>query len=167
MKRKLWQFPLLMCYFLFLFINSANALSMPAAPILVAEGYSNYWAESKVLGFQTLINEWEKNNSPSNLPDLPDMFDKYEGAILPTNSKTGAISLEGAIYLALKGGRDRQFWYVEGLDEFKFALNGGLSNYIAFGKQGPSPVPEPSTILLLSAGIVGLAGYKRKKLRKR
>ena len=31
----------------------------------------------------------------------------------------------------------------------------------------PAPVPEPSTILLMGAGLLGLAGYNRKRLIKK
>jgi len=34
------------------------------------------------------------------------------------------------------------------------------------GDVGPAPIPEPATIVLLSAGLIGLAGWGRKKFKK-
>jgi hypothetical protein len=45
------------------------------------------------------------------------------------------------------------------------AGTGGWADYhdvIDFSLSGPSPVPEPSILLLLGAGLVGLAGFSRK-----
>jgi len=48
-----------------------------------------------------------------------------------------------------------------------FVSSSGSYNFMDFG-YGPNPpaVPEPTTMLLFGAGLVGLAGFGRKKFKK-
>ena len=56
----------------------------------------------------------------------------------------------------------------EVLDTFNAPGQNGLSFYSFYGDgNGNAPIPEPATMLLLSSGLIGLAGYGRKKLFKK
>ena len=46
-------------------------------------------------------------------------------------------------------------------------LNGSpVSQEFLVRGSGPAPVPEPATMLLLGAGLIGLAGFGRRRIRK-
>lgn len=48
-----------------------------------------------------------------------------------------------------------------------FTGSGGGDSYAFTARHEVNPVPEPATILLLGSGLVGLAGFGRKKLLKK
>ena len=54
------------------------------------------------------------------------------------------------------------------IDELTFTGPGtaALLSHFELGGEGAAPVPEPATMLLLSVGLVALAGWGRKKMQK-
>jgi len=55
-------------------------------------------------------------------------------------------------------------WIEDNAKKPKFS---GLSNFTGYALDGPAPVPEPATMLLLGTGLIGLAGLGRMKFKKK
>jgi hypothetical protein len=100
---------------------------------------------------------------PGGTPDQYTLFElgTSSNAVSQTFRIDSSLAPE---FNSMVGANNFFFWFAEdtlGADSFKLH-----SASLTVDGEAGTPVPEPGTMMLLGSGLVGLAGWGRKKLRK-
>ena len=114
-----------------------------------------------------VIAEWNLNKSGDDDWPLPDAVGDFEEFFdPPVGSTSGLITWDGNYtYLTAKYGTMFDVFYladISGSDGYSWSGSQELSHYRLWN---PTSVPEPATMLLLGCGLIGLAGFGRKKFK--
>jgi len=130
------------------------------------------------------INDYVENHGGSGYTEdqywkmdyQPTWFSVTDTEKIYTNVHAFQLFHDPAYYLIKTGKADYSHWLFENSDELGWAVinfddedlksirnTGKISHW---GEDGVAPVPEPATMLLFGAGLIGLAGIGRRKIRK-
>jgi len=127
---------------------------------------SNSSLASETLWLNALRGFYDSNDS--NWVDLIDKNDPYDGSFNPTAPTYAVLKYGNG---QAPGGESHWAVYFDGNGTFDIFNVSGLPAGITLGDHALShisynAVPEPTTMLLLGAGLVGLAGFGRKRFKK-
>jgi hypothetical protein len=117
---------------------------------------------------KTYIGDYESFYYYHDLTDGPNGYQSGQDQIY---SYTLTISLQDDNDKSMEWAYILSGWITEGIYKVIIgSLTGDFyfisSTLTATGYDNSAPVPEPATILLFGTGLVGLAGYSRRRFKK-
>jgi len=116
---------------------------------------SAYWVDTVISGWSGEASPWQATYDADDYVTFT-AIDGYGSGVFD-NNEDGGIShvLEGSFDMSLLSG------YSGGDITLHWTMQCG-NDYLDYTG---SPVPEPASMLLLGAGLIGLAGFGKRKLR--
>jgi hypothetical protein len=159
------------------FGTQANALLVQPGNEIASGPETSNDEITKIVEEMTGVTECYKSDDPG-IESGP-LAGSYDTTFIPPGDPEGADivwtgpGVATETYLLVKDGRQDPAWYLFDLDGWDGMETLELRNF--WPAQGAishvslycTPVPEPSTILLLGAGLIGLTVYSRRKFRTR
>jgi len=126
------------------FTTAQTSVSISANVISTGEQFGN---EPRGTAY---LSAYDSSNNPLDIDTLAGVFGQTGYPTLTVSSANIA-----KVYFSVDYGGATFFVPSYGFfDNFQFGENGG------------TPIPEPSTMMLLGSGLVGLAGYGRRRFKK-
>jgi len=154
--------------------NDSQHLQNDADRIALQTDMNNWFANEKgITDKNVVLEEYAKKEEAGSIDIIMQMAfsnDQRTSGTWSTSASVEFYVVKSSIAYALYWNSplaNSGTWNVEHLPLNSNGKAKALSHLTTYNEGDVAPVPEPSTILLMGIGILGLAGYSRKRFAKK
>lgn len=147
-------------------VTSYEEIMFLSTPIFLGASYSLYGDLIFLGGYQTPTGQPEDTigNSPSdNWAWVTGEVWSYTNWAWGDPNNGRQLPGQNEDYLVMSGGWFNTGLWSDSADQSAPTGTGGVSYIIEYEADQNDPVPEPATLFLMGAGLMGIIGIKRKK----